>query len=51
MLAANGKCGKRNNSLLLKALLKDGNGGAHLATERDRKGKTAADIALTRGAA
>ena len=49
MLAADGKCG-RNNRLLVAALLADGNGGAATAAERNRKGKTAADIAEARGA-
>ena len=44
MLAANGKCGK-NNHLLVELLLQDGNGGKESAAERNRKGKTAADIA------
>ena len=49
MLAADGKCGK-NSTRLLEALLEEGNGGAASAAERNRKGKTAADIAQARGA-
>ena len=41
MLAADGKCG-RNNSLLMEALLEEGNGGASTAAERNKKGKTGA---------
>jgi len=49
MLAADGKCGK-HNSKLVEALLADGNGGAASAAERNRKGRTAADVAAARGA-
>ena len=44
MMAANGKCGK-NNKQLLDLLLVDGNGGKESAAERNKRGKTAADIA------
>ena len=44
MMAANGKCGK-NNKLLLELLLMDGNGGKKSAAERNKRGKTAADMA------
>lgn len=49
MLAANGKCG-RDNPRLVEALLVDGSGGCDTAAEKNKKGKTAADIAFARGA-
>jgi len=48
MEAANGGCGKENNSQLVEALLAAG--ANESAAERSKKGRTAADIAEARGA-